>query len=129
RWRKAAVSYSVNLLAVVSPKNAKRRFAQAHRLFEHRVEGRRQIAWGRIDDPQDLGGRGLLFEGLARLGDQPRVFHAEYRLRREVLDQRDLFLRERAGLLPENTQSTAHGPVFPHRHDQWDPKAARPDTG
>ena len=46
-----------------------------------------------------LGGRGLLLQGLARLGDQPRVLHRDDRLRREVLQQRDLLVGERADLL------------------------------
>ena len=36
---------------------------------------------------------------LARLGDQPRVLHRDHRLRREVLQQRDLFVGERPDLL------------------------------
>ena len=39
-------------------------------------------------------------ECLARLGDQPRVLHRDYRLRGEVLQQRDLFVGERPHLLP-----------------------------
>ena len=34
--------------------------AQPHRLFEHRVEHRREVAGRGIDDLQYLGGRGLL---------------------------------------------------------------------
>ena len=39
---------------------------------------------------EHLGCGGLLFQRLARLGDQPRVLHRDHRLRREVLRQRDL---------------------------------------
>ena len=46
-----------------------------------------------------LGGRGLLLQRLARLGDQPRVLHRDDRLRREVLQQRDLLVGERPHLL------------------------------
>jgi hypothetical protein len=50
----------------------------------------REVAGRSIDDLQHLGGRGLLFERLARLGDQPRVLHRDDRLRGEILYQRDL---------------------------------------
>ena len=46
-----------------------------------------------------LGGRGLLLQRLARLGDQPRVLHRDDRLRGEVLQQRDLLVGERANFL------------------------------
>src|SRR5207248_3959485 len=49
-----------------------------------------------IDDPQHLGGRGLLFQRLACLGNEPRVLHSDDRLGGEVLQQRDLVIRERS---------------------------------
>src|SRR3954462_6806773 len=51
----------------VAPPISRRSPAQPHRLVEHRVEHRREVAWRRIDDLQHLGGRGLLVERLARL--------------------------------------------------------------
>ena len=62
-----------------------RRFAEPHRLFEHRVEYRREVAGRRIDDLQHFGGRGLLLQCLARLGQEARILHCDDRLRREVL--------------------------------------------
>jgi hypothetical protein len=41
-----------------------------------------------------LGGRGLLIESLARFGQEPRVLHCDDRLSREILQQRDLLVRE-----------------------------------
>ena len=76
------------------------------RLLQHRVEHRREIAGRRIDDLQDLGGRGLLLQRLARLGDQPRVLHRDDRLRREVLQQRDLLVGERTDLLAIDSDMT-----------------------
>ena len=38
----------------------------AHCLFEHRVEYRREVAGRGIDDLQHFGGRGLLFQRLAK---------------------------------------------------------------
>jgi len=55
-------------LTIPSSKNAKRRLAQPCRLFQHRVEYRRQIAGRGIDDLQYLSGCGLLLERLVTLG-------------------------------------------------------------
>src|SRR5207253_9211710 len=48
--------------AIVSKEAAVSGLAQPHCFFEHRVEHRREIAGRGIDDPQDLGGRGLCFK-------------------------------------------------------------------
>src|SRR5207237_5953954 len=82
-------------LAVISSQMAEGGPAQAQCLFQHLVEHRGEVAGRGIDDLQDLGGRGLLFEGFARLGNEPRVLHRDDRLRGEVLQQRDLFVAER----------------------------------
>ncbi len=70
----------------------------ARRLIQHRVEHRREVAGRAVDDLQYLGGRGLLLQGLARLGDQPRILHRDDRLRGEILQQRDLLCPKTAGL-------------------------------
>ena len=80
-------------------RTAERGAAQLHRLFQHRVEHRREIAGRGIDDLQYLGGRGLLLQCLARLGQEPRILHRDDRLRREILQQRDLLVGERPHLL------------------------------
>ena len=67
-------------------------------LFQDRVEYWREVAGRGIDDLQYLGGRGLPFQGLARLGQEPRVLHRDHRLRGEILQQRDLFVGERPHL-------------------------------
>ena len=58
-----------------------------------------EVAGRGVDDLQHLGGRGLLLQSLARLGEEPRVLHRDDRLCREILQQRDLFVGERADLL------------------------------
>ena len=65
--------------------------AKAVCLLQDRVEDRDEIAGRGIDDLQHLGGRGLLLQGLARLGQEPRVLHGDNGLRSEVLQQHDLF--------------------------------------
>ena len=74
------------------------RAAQAARLLQYRVEHRGEVAGRGIDHLQYLGGRGLLLQRLARLGQQPRVLHRDDRLRRKVLQQRDLLVGERPDL-------------------------------
>ena len=56
-------------VAVSKSKVSRSGLAQPHRLFEHRVEYRREVAGRGIDDLQYLGGRGLLLQRLARLGE------------------------------------------------------------
>ncbi len=95
-------------LAIEHPHQAEVELAQADRPFEHRVEHRPEIAGRGVNDPQDLGGRGLLIERLACLGDEPRIFHRDHRLGGEIFEQSDLFIRERPNFLavdgnkPEN---------------------------
>ena len=86
------------------------------RLFEHRIEHRREVAGRGIDDLQHLGGRGLLLQRLARLGDEPRVLHRDDRLRREILQQRDLLVGERPDLLAIDCDHAEQVTVLAQRH-------------
>ena len=72
--------------------------AKCMRLFQYGVEDRLKVSWRGIDHLQYLGGRGLLLQCLARLGQQPGVLDRDHRLRGEILQQRDLLLGERSGL-------------------------------
>ena len=60
--RQAPLRDCLETLTTVGQKVADRGLAQAQRLVEHRVKYRRKVTSGRIDDLQDLGGRGLLVE-------------------------------------------------------------------
>ena len=99
RGRHAARRHGMETLAVVGVEHSERRLAQPHRLFQHRIEHRRQIARRGVDHLQHLGGRGLLLQCLPLFGDQPRVLHRDHRLRREVFQQGDLLVGERPGFL------------------------------
>ena len=66
--RHAPCRSKAKALAVVGSQLAELRAAQPHRLFEHRVENRGEVAGRGIDDLQYLGGRGLLSERLVALG-------------------------------------------------------------
>jgi hypothetical protein len=88
--------------AIVCGENAEGGRAEMQRLFQHRVEHWRKIAGRGVYDLQDFGGRSLLLQRLALLVQQPRVLHCDHGLRREVLQQGDLFLHEWPNL-PETT--------------------------
>src|SRR5215831_573300 len=62
-------------IALPNAEPTARRFAKAHSLLKHRVEHRREVARGGIDDLQYLCSRGLLLQCLPRLGDQPSILH------------------------------------------------------
>ena len=85
--------------AIVHVELAEGGFAQPHRLFEHRVEYWGKVTGRGIDDPQHFGGRGLLLQRLARLGQEPRVLDRDNGLVGKGTDQFDLPLGERLDLL------------------------------
>src|SRR3954462_9329421 len=87
-------------------------------LLQHRVEHRREIAGPRIDDLQHLGGRGLLLQRLARLGQQPRILHRDDRLRREILYKSNLFVGKRPHLLAVYPDCTEQLPFLSQRHHE-----------
>src|SRR6516225_6689582 len=76
----------VHTLAVIEFESSMIDAAKTHRFFEHCVEHRREIAGRRIDDLQYFGGRGLLLQCLARLGDESRVLNCDDCLLREVFE-------------------------------------------
>ena len=92
------------------------RLAEPCRLFQHHLKHRREITGRRIDDLQHLGRRGLLLQCLARLGDQPRILHRDHRLRREILQERDLLVGERANFPAMRGDVTEQGVVAAERH-------------
>jgi hypothetical protein len=67
QWN-AAERSRMSQLPLKGPKNAERCLAEPHRLFEHRVEYRREVAGRAVDDPQHLGRRGLLLQCIVTLG-------------------------------------------------------------
>src|SRR5205823_921881 len=66
-------------------------FAQPMRFFQNRVEYRREVTGRGVDHPENLGGRGLLFQRLARLGNQMRVLHRYLGLSGKISEQSYLF--------------------------------------
>src|SRR6516225_6286260 len=78
--------------------------AEAVCLFQDRVEDGGEIAGRGVDDLQYLGSGGLLLQGLARLGQEPRILHRDDSLRREILQQRYLLVGEGADFTAVNSQ-------------------------
>src|SRR3984957_21026525 len=101
-------------------------FAQPSRLFDHRREYRCEIARRRIDDLEDLGGRGLPFERLAGFRDEPRVLDRDYRLCAEILQQGDLLVGERVDVLSVRPTCPAQLVVF---EQPLTNKSTRPPAG
>src|SRR5437660_816034 len=78
--RHAAMRSRSETLVVIGPQYAKPGFAQPYGFFEHSAEHRGEIAGRGVDDLEDLGGRGLLLQSLARLGQEPRILDRDDRL-------------------------------------------------
>jgi hypothetical protein len=76
------------------------RAAEAVCLFQYRVEDRHEIARRGVDHLQYLGSGGLLLERFTRFRNKSRVLHRDDSLRREILQQRDLFVRKRPHFAP-----------------------------
>ena len=64
------------------------------------------------------GSRCLLLQRLARLGQEPRVLHCYDRLRREILQQRDLLFGERSDLSAVQDDGSGQFSFFAKRHPQ-----------
>ena len=103
--------------------------AQAHCPLDHRIEHRREVAGRGVDNLQDLGSRGLLFQGLACLGQEARVFHRDDRLRREILQQRDLLVGKRPDLLAIAGDCAEQPAVLAQRQHEVGAHAAAPGDG
>ena len=88
--------------------------AERMRLFQDRIEHRREIAGRRIDDLQHLGSRRLLLQGLTRLGNEARVLDRDDRLRGEILEEVDLLVGKGPHLLAVNADRPQQSPILAH---------------
>src|SRR6516165_472007 len=112
---------------VIGTNNSASRIAETHRLFEHRVKYRREVAGRGIDGLQYFGSPGLLLQCLTRLGQEPRVFHCDHRLRGEILDEPNFLVRERSHFLAVNIEGSKQGSVLAQRHGEQRSCAAEVD--
>src|SRR6516162_10236706 len=98
--------------SVIDLQCADRDPTKAVSLLQYRVEYRREIGRRGIDNAQHLGSRRLLFQGLARLGEEPRILDRDDRLRGEILQQRNLLVGKRSYLLTVDVDRTEQGVFF-----------------
>jgi hypothetical protein len=103
--------------------------AKEVRLFEHRVEHRREVARRRVDHLQYVGGCGLLLQGLARLSQKPRILHRDDRLRREILQQRKLLIGERTNFLSKHDDCAQQNAVLAQCRGNDGARAGEIDNG
>src|SRR5262249_23030591 len=106
-------------LTIPGSENAKGRLTKPRRLFQQCVEHWREVTGRAVDDPQYFAGRGLLLQGLARLGNQPRVLHCNDRLGREVLQECNLLFGERPHLLAQGGDKAEERTILPQRRKQY----------
>ena len=71
RRRHAPEGSRAQVLAVIGPQGAEEGLAQPQGLIQYRIEYRREVTGRGVDDLQYLGGRSLLLQCLARLGQEP----------------------------------------------------------
>jgi len=115
----------VESFSIISGDVAKAGLAQTHRFFEHHVEDGRKIAGRGVDDAKHLSGGGLLLQGFAGLGQQPRVLYRDDRLRSEVLDERDFPVAERPNFKADSSDHAEQRTVFAQWHVKTCPCAVR----
>src|SRR5207302_6970800 len=81
-------------------------------LLQYCIEDGCYLTRRAVDNLQYLGGCGLLLQGLARLGDQPCILNRDHRLRREILEERDVLFGKRPDLLSVGSGVPVHCIVF-----------------
>src|SRR6516165_5849334 len=102
----AALSNDADFGSVVELQSADCDPAKVMRLLEDCRVHRRQIAGRRIDDLQYFGSRGLLLQGLTRLGYQARVLDRNDGLVGKGAHQLDLPLGKRLNPLAPESDDT-----------------------
>src|SRR5262249_57615294 len=87
-------------------------------------------------DLQYIAGRGVVFERLfkinsarAQFTEEPRVFHRDHSLRREVLQQRDLLVGEGPNLVAVDLDRAENIVVLLQRHNQAATRTTEIDDG
>jgi hypothetical protein len=86
RLRDAEPGFDHQALAIILEQCPELGLAKAHRVLQHRVEYRLQLAGRTADDLQDLRCGRLPLERFAQLVEQPRVVDGDDGLRGEILD-------------------------------------------
>src|SRR5215469_13371230 len=84
-------------LSVEAEDGGELRVAEPHRASCYGIEYRLDVGRRAGDHSQHFAGRGLLLQRLARLVDEPRILHRDYRLGSEILEQRNFLVGEWLG--------------------------------
>jgi hypothetical protein len=120
-------------LAVPPPDLSVGGAAVAGRALHHRVQHRPEIGGRAADHAQDLGGGGLLGEGVGQLpvaglelGEEAGILDGDDRLVREGLEQGDLLVGERAHLGAPELDDPDRGALAHERRAQEGPEPERP---
>src|SRR4029079_554343 len=107
--------------------------ADPHRILQHPVKDRGQIAWRRTDHLKHIGGRGLLLERLFQvtrpglyLLEQLHVLNSDHSLIGKGAQELLVLVGKCSRLLPCDTDGADDAAVTPERHRQSTSKAARP---
>src|SRR5262249_13150895 len=113
-------------LAIIDVEMTIGRFAQAQCFAYHRIKDGAQITERTIDHAQHLRRCSLLLQRLARLGDQPCVFHRDHRLIGERSDQFDLAFSEWLDPLPPQRDRSYRRALAQQGHPEYGTYPAKP---
>src|SRR5215472_1220746 len=95
---------------------AELRIAEAHRVCQHSLEYRFELARRARDDLENLRRRGLLLQRLAQLVEQAGTLDGDDGLLGEIANQLDLIVGERLRLLAVDKDGADKLVVLEHRH-------------
>jgi hypothetical protein len=98
--------------------------AKARYRFHQRVENLLEVDRRAADDLEHVRRRGLLLQRFALLGHEPGILDGDHRLRREVLEQPDLLVRERLHFLTVNDEIAEKHFILAQRHGEQSAAAA-----
>ena len=91
--------------------------AKLCRRLGERVEHRLQVESRTANNLEYIGSRGLLLQRLPQFIEQPRILDGDDSLGGEVLDQRDLLVREWPDFLTVNAEHSYRLVLLEHRHN------------
>src|SRR5262249_2573927 len=112
-WLSMTVSRdAVKAFAIIKSQPALSDAAEIVSLLQYSIENRSEVAGRRVDDLQDLGGRGLLLQCFAGFGDEPRVLDRGDSLCREILQQGNLLIAEWTHFGAIDCDSTEQRPIL-----------------
>src|SRR5262249_24598625 len=94
------------------------RIAQARCRLDQRIEYFLHVERRPADDLQNIGGSGLLFQGLAELVEQAGVLNSDNGLAGKALNQFDLLVRKGADLLAIDADRTHHLMFLEHGNEE-----------